>query len=164
MIIECINCNKKFNINSDLIPDDGRSIQCGSCGHTWFFKKKDNLLKRKEEIKIETKFVNKKATINQEKKTIKDKKKIVSIPINSKKDLDETKNLDSKPKKKSNFKSIKILSYILVLIITFIAIMIILDTFKIQIYQLMPNLEFILFSFYETLKDMKLFFQDLIQQ
>ena len=164
MIIECINCNKKFNINSDLIPDDGRSIQCGSCGHTWFFKKKDNLLKRKEEIKIETKFVNKKATINQEKKTIKDKKKIVSIPINSKKDLDETKNLDSKPKKKSNFKSIKILSYILVLIITFIAIMIILDTFKVQIYQLMPGLEFILFSFYETLKDIKLFIQDLIKQ
>ena len=162
MIIECINCNKKFDINSDLIPDDGRSIQCGSCGHTWFFKKKDNFLKRKEEIKIETKLVNKKATINQEKKTIKDKKKIVSIPINSKKDLDETKNLVSKPKKKSNFKSIKILSYILVLIITFIAIMVILDTFKVQIYQLMPSLEFILFSFYETLKDIKLFIQDLI--
>ena len=162
MIIECINCNKKFDINSDLIPDDGRSIQCGSCGHTWFFKKKDNLLKRKEEIKIETKLVNKKATINQEKKTIKDKKKIVSIPINIKKDLDETKNLNSKPKKKSNFKFSKILSYILVLIITFIAIMIILDTFKVQIYQLMPSLEFILFSFYETLKDIKLFIQDLI--
>ena len=78
--------------------------------------------------------------------------------------LEGSKNLDSKFKKKSNFKSMKILSYILVLIITFIAIMIILDTFKVQIYQLMPNLEFILFSFYETLKDMKLFFQDLIQQ
>ena len=164
MIITCPCNKKKFEVDASLIPDNGRNMQCGSCGHTWFFKKKDNLSKRKEEIKVETKLVNIKTTIDQEKKTIKDKKKIVNIPINSKKDLDEKNNLDSKPKKKSNFKSIKILSYILVLIITFIAIMIILDTFKVQIYQLMPNLEFILFSFYETLKDMKLFFQDLIQQ
>ena len=37
MIIQCINCNKKFNVNSDLIPSTGRTIQCGSCNHTWFF-------------------------------------------------------------------------------------------------------------------------------
>ena len=40
MIIECIKCSKKFEVNSDLIPSDGRTIQCGSCGHVWFFKKK----------------------------------------------------------------------------------------------------------------------------
>ena len=39
MIIECIKCSKKFEVNSDLIPSDGRTIQCGSCGHVWFFKK-----------------------------------------------------------------------------------------------------------------------------
>ena len=39
MIIECINCNKKFNVNSDLIPENGRLIQCGSCNHSWNFKK-----------------------------------------------------------------------------------------------------------------------------
>ena len=39
MIIECVNCNKKFNVNSDLIPDNGRLIQCGSCNHSWYFKK-----------------------------------------------------------------------------------------------------------------------------
>ena len=41
MIIECINCNKKFEVNSDLIPDTGRTIECGSCGHVWFFNKND---------------------------------------------------------------------------------------------------------------------------
>ncbi len=41
MIIECINCNKKFEVNSDLIPIEGRTIQCGSCNHVWFFKKDD---------------------------------------------------------------------------------------------------------------------------
>ena len=39
MIIECINCNKKFEVNSDLIPKEGRNIQCGSCNHLWFFDK-----------------------------------------------------------------------------------------------------------------------------
>ena len=39
MIIECINCSKKFDVNSDLIPSTGRTIQCGSCNHVWFYKK-----------------------------------------------------------------------------------------------------------------------------
>ena len=39
MIIECVNCNKKFNVNSDLIPENGRLIQCGSCNHSWNFVK-----------------------------------------------------------------------------------------------------------------------------
>ena len=56
MIITCVNCNKKFNVNSDLIPEDGRTIQCGSCNHVWFFKKD---LKEKLEIqkKDETKTI-----------------------------------------------------------------------------------------------------------
>ena len=37
MIIECINCSKKFDVNSELIPSEGRTIQCGSCNHVWFF-------------------------------------------------------------------------------------------------------------------------------
>ena len=40
MIITCINCGKKkFDVNSELIPTEGRTIQCGSCNHIWFFKK-----------------------------------------------------------------------------------------------------------------------------
>ena len=39
MIINCVNCNKNFNVNSELIPDKGRTIQCGSCNHVWFFNK-----------------------------------------------------------------------------------------------------------------------------
>ena len=38
MIIECINCNKKFNVDQSLIPENGRQIQCGSCNHSWYFK------------------------------------------------------------------------------------------------------------------------------
>ena len=32
MIIECINCNKKFNVNSDLIPDNGSTL----CGESYW--------------------------------------------------------------------------------------------------------------------------------
>ena len=42
MIIVCINCNKKFNVDSNLIPSDGRQIQCGSCGHNWYYKSEEN--------------------------------------------------------------------------------------------------------------------------
>ena len=39
MIIECVKCSKKFDVDSNLIPLKGRTIQCGSCNHVWFFKK-----------------------------------------------------------------------------------------------------------------------------
>ena len=39
MIISCEKCAKKFNINSDLIPEKGRLLQCSSCEHKWFFKR-----------------------------------------------------------------------------------------------------------------------------
>ena len=37
MIIKCINCNKKFNVNQNLIPEHGRLIECGSCNHVWHY-------------------------------------------------------------------------------------------------------------------------------
>ena len=39
MIIICISCNKKFDIDSNLIPEKGRLLQCNGCNHKWFFKK-----------------------------------------------------------------------------------------------------------------------------
>ena len=46
MIITCNNCNKKFDIDSNLIPQKGRLLECGSCKCKWFFKKviKNNLI------------------------------------------------------------------------------------------------------------------------
>ena len=51
MIIECINCSKKFDVDSDLIPSAGRTIQCGSCNHVWFYKKGQENQSLKTEIK-----------------------------------------------------------------------------------------------------------------
>ena len=63
---------------------------------------------------------------------------------------------------KSSFTFGNFLSYIVVILISFIALIIILDTFKIQLYSFFPDLEIWLFSLYEILKDIQLFIRDLI--
>ena len=59
MIISCPACNKNFEINSNLIHSEGRSLQCGSCNHKWFFKKK---LKKEKNIILDkqTEYLKKK--------------------------------------------------------------------------------------------------------
>ena len=53
--------------------------------------------------------------------------------------------------------------FLMFFIISLVALIIILDTFKLQLYNLFPDLEFFLFSLYETLKDVGLFLKDLIK-
>jgi len=152
MIIECINCNKKFDVNSELIPSSGRTIQCGSCNHIWFFdpKKIDKLQKNKKIF--EQKSVLKKKEINR----IIEKKDNTSVSKN-RKSYEITKY-----KPKTSFSLSKFLSYIFVFIISFIALLIVIDTFSSSLYQKYPNLELIIFSLFETLKDIELFIKDLI--
>ena len=138
MIIECINCHKKFEVKSSLIPQSGRKIQCGSCNHIWFYKEIKNITKDEIKIKDDN---HKNAEIIKEldKKEIKDKPK--------------TNNL--------NFS--KFLSYLIVGIISFVAIIVILDTFKSPLKKIFPNLEIFLFNLNETLKDIFLFIKNLLQ-
>ena len=160
MIIECVNCNKKFNVNSELIPNEGRTIQCGSCDHTWFFNPNDEILvnaikqdKKKKNLNIKRKKEEKYISSNTNKKIDKIVKKI-----------DDKENKGSeivKYQPQTNFTLIKFLSYILVSIISFVALIIILDTFKVTLFNFYPDLEFFLFSLFETLKDIKLFVKDL---
>ena len=60
-------------------------------------------------------------------------------------------------------KGIGLLSITIVTIISLIALLIILDTFKIYIISFIPNIDFYLSSLYESLKDIFLFFKDLIK-
>ena len=152
MIIECINCNKKFEVNYDLIPKEGRNIQCGSCNHLWFFEKNNQINLgniNTKEISIPPK----------RKKNNNLKKKIVS---NNEGFDSGQKTALVKFEKNSDFTISKFLSYILVGIISFITFIIFLDTFKSPLYNYFPNLEFLLFNFYETIKDIFLFVKDLI--
>jgi|TARA_B100001142_G_scaffold95418_1_gene97318 predicted Zn finger-like uncharacterized protein len=152
MIIECINCNKKFEVNSKLIPEVGRNIQCGSCNHLWFFDKNNQInlgnIKTKE-VSIPPK----------RKKNNNLKKKVVSN--NGTFDSGQKTAL-VKFEKSSDFTIGKFLSYILVGIISFITFIIFLDTFKSPLYNYFPNLEYLLFNLYETIIDISLFVKDLI--
>ena len=156
MIIECINCNKKFEVDPDLIPEKGRSIQCGSCGHKWFYKKdlfepssntdnEINIEEEKQEITISKE--------NTEKLSIQEQ-------TNEEKNINETSK-DDKSAKKSNIFN-KIFSYLIIIIISFVALIIVLDTFKTPLSNIFPNLEIILFNLYETFEDIGLFLKDLI--
>ena len=43
MIISCPSCKKKFEIDGNLIPKEGRNLQCGSCSKVWFYKFEQNV-------------------------------------------------------------------------------------------------------------------------
>ena len=65
-------------------------------------------------------------------------------------------------KKESYLSFGKFLSYILVLIISFIAAIVVIDTFSTIIYKYFPKVELVMYNFFEILKDIKLFIEDLI--
>tara|TARA_B100001094_G_C17503541_1_gene472157 strand:+ start:102 stop:542 length:441 start_codon:yes stop_codon:yes gene_type:complete len=145
MIIECNNCKKKFDVDSSLIPETGRKIQCGSCEHIWFYMPDKPTLSEKFENEDNSQF---EAKSQKKDERIKD--------YNN----DEPKTILKKDSNKISFT--KILSYIIVLIITFVAIIIVLETFKTPISNIFPNLELVLFNLFETLEDIFLFLKNLI--
>ena len=159
MIIQCINCNKKFNVNSDLIPSTGRSIQCGSCNHVWFFNN-DQI-----DRKIDNDQINKEIDFDKIKeKEIKNDNQILAKKEISIKKTKSKKNLEIvKFEKKSNLTISKLFSYLIVLIISLVTLIIIVDTFKSPLINLFPNLELIIFNFYEVIKDINLFIIDLFK-
>ena len=157
MIIECINCNKVFEVNSKLIPKNGRSIQCGSCNHVWFYNPKISDVKKdvQQAFKIN---ISEKPTLNQIKQKASKvfEEKEYSL-------LENKKNYEiTKYKATDNLSFTKLLSYLVVILITFIALLIIIDTFNSYLYQLFPSLEVVIFSLFEILKDIKLFIKDLV--
>ena len=164
MIIECINCGKKFKVDSGQIPSDGRNIQCGSCNYIWFFKKDDqNIVVDSTKIKV-TENIN---SINEKisKKPLNDESIDIfsEVSINPEnKSKKQTKNY-LKKNTSSKFTLFGLLSFILVSLITFVALIIVIDTFKIKLYDLFPNLEIIMFNLFETLTDINLFIRDLIR-
>ena len=148
MIIECPNCNKKFEIDQNLLPSDGRLLQCGSCNHKWFFKL--YILEEKNEEKIKTKA----------KPDLEISKEDKNLSLNTESDIKTKKTI--KTKKKDKVK-INYLNILLVIIITFIAFILVLDTFKNELTSIFPNVSFFLDNLYQSLEDIKLFISDLIK-
>ena len=162
MIITCPNCNKQFKIDRSLIPDEGRELQCGSCQKVWFYKPKneseaplelnENIYKNQKEPAIEKNDKNLEFSKNLQ------KEKIIEPEIKNKK----TKEIPNKIKKLENEnKGSKFFSYLMVFIISIVALIILLDTLKTPLINVFPGLEIVLFNLFETLQDIKLFIIDL---
>ena len=133
MIITCENCNKKFEINDDLIPKRGRLLQCGSCDHQWFFKK-----------------------------VIKDKISSLepSIDLSNAQEIQIKKTKQTNPIIKA--KQLNYYKIFIVFIISMVALIVLIDIFKHQINLLFPNTVTILNNLHESLRDIILFIKDLI--
>ena len=164
MIITCPNCNKQFKIDNSLIPDEGRDLQCGSCNHIWFYniqEKNNEVLELKQEIiseDIETKAENKEDKIEEKQQP----EEIIKTEINNKKkEKNSEKQKNTTTLKKTENKGSKFFSYLIVFIISFVALIILLDTLKTPLINVFPGLEIILFNLFETLQDIKLFIIDL---
>ena len=162
MIITCPSCKKKFNIDLNLIPSDGRDLQCGSCNHIWFYKKQDPIsepLKINEDIALGEKEYSVKLNDNKSKNQL--IKQTVEENKKAKSETSEIKKTESKPEVIKKTQSSKFFSYLIVFIISLGAVIVLLDTLKTPLINLFPGLEVLLFNLYETLKDIKLFIIDL---
>ena len=154
MIIECINCNKIFEVNSELIPSKGRSIQCGACNHTWFYTPNQS-------VKKEFNYVKKKITHPKKEPKLSLRNKTLSNEID--KIINKKDKALIKYEKKPFIKFTNFFGYIVVFIITFLALIIILDTFQTKLTTIFPDLELFLYNLYELMEDIFLFIKDLFR-
>ena len=160
MIINCNKCDKNFNLDRLLIPNKGRLLKCGNCGNEWFFKLKNEEFIQEENISpnyIQSK-VNKKENLESD-LTNTDIK--INIP-NEEQEHDKS-DLVSKNNniKKINYSSKNILGKLVIFLITLVAIIFLIDTFKLYLANFFPNIITILDNLYATLQDLSLFFKDL---
>ena len=144
MIIECQNCNKKFDLEDKLIPLKGRLVQCGFCHSQWH--QLPNIITSSLKEKVIDKVDISKDGVKEQ--PIKKKKKI-----------------KSKDRDKQDFKNknIGFFSYIFIFLISIIALFLIAETFKYQINNIFPNFGNYIILVYETLNNILILINDLFK-
>ena len=148
MIISCPCGDKKFEVNVSLIPKEGRLLQCGSCSHQWFYKPQSKINIPEEVVELKNEVVQENETIS----SVKEEK----IEVPKKEKIEESEY-------KESHNILNFLNIIIVAIISFAALILIIETFKFQISNFIPDIDFYLSSLYESLKDIYLFFKDLLK-
>ena len=144
MIIECQNCNKKFDLEDKLIPSKGRLVQCGFCHSQWHQLPNNTTSSLKEKV-IDKVDISK------------DEAKEQSI--------NKTKKIRSKVRDKQEFKNknIGFFSYIFIFLISIIAFFLIAETFEYQINNIFPNFGNYIIHVYETLNNILILIKDLFK-
>ena len=152
MIVQCNNCHKKFDLDANLIPDEGRLLQCSACNNTWFFKKKIETPQELTKLEIQN---------NKEEETISPKNDDANSSEKPSNDEIENVEVEKTIEPLPDKKNYRILNILVVSIISFAAFIIIIDTFKTPLGKIFPNTELLLYNLYETFRDIGLFIQDL---
>ena len=145
MIIDCPHCNKKFDIDQNLIPANGRLLQCGSCNYKWFF-----------ELKINKDIKPPKNILPEDTETI-----IQEAESGLEKKID--KDIPEKINKKKVRNNVNYLNVFFVMLLSTVALILILDTFEAQISLIFPDINLLLDNLYQSIIDIKLFTLDLIK-
>ena len=165
MIINCECGKKKFNIDSSLIPIEGRLLKCGSCSKIWHYtpiieNKKDEDLDIKINENVIQNEVQSDEAINDENFTAINEK----VLSEENTDHDEKEEYNIKEEKENDEKQGKIkmvLAYFIIVIISLLGLIFLLDTFKSYLSNVFPGITPLFNSFYETFLDFKLFIKDL---
>ena len=154
MIIVCPSCSKNFNVRDDQIPDKGRLLQCSSCKHEWFYTKNiipidDNIDElSNDELTQESFGISNEGEDRGDEVIVEDKTAELEKP---------------KSKKKKEGKQFNFFKLLLVFVISFVAFILVVDTFIVQISEYVPFAEKYLDNLYQSLIDISLFFQNLIK-
>ena len=154
MIIVCPSCGKNFNVRDDQIPDRGRLLQCSNCKHEWFYTKNtipvdDNIDELSKDDFTQESF----GILDEE------KDKYDEVILEDKEnETEKSKNIKKQKTKKVNF-----FKLLLVFIISFVAFVLVVDTFVVQISEYVPFTEKYLDNLYQSIIDISLFFQNLIK-
>ena len=164
MIINCECGEKKFNIDSSLIPIEGRLLKCGSCSKIWHYtpiienKKNEDLDIKINENVVKNEFQSDVA-INDANADINEE---ALSEENTDDDEDEENNIKEEKENEEQQGKIKmVLVYFIVVIISLLGLIFLLDTFKSYLITVFPAITPFFDSFYETLLDFKLFIKDL---
>ena len=165
MIISCPNCSKKFNISEALIPKNGRLLQCSNCNHKWHYQIPIEEINNIEPIKLSDSEEHTNE-VNIDLKKIKKKKLAKKIKAIKKKSSQKDKETYLKNENKNNItseKHISLFNSFLIITITLIAIVIVIDTFKLQISYYFPIINVMLDDLYNIFFDINSFIKDLIK-
>ncbi len=169
MIIRCDSCQKEFVVPDNAITASGRLVQCSSCGNKWtqYPLKKQAKVKKNPGKIGQPKIKNERQTAVKKKKKISNKKKTASISVYSKEYLKKKHGISLinpseakiKTLKKTNLEkriSFGFYNYLLVFVITIIALFGILNYTKFKIIYYFPFLENYIYYLYETIENFKI--------
>ena len=187
MIIECKNCHKKFRVRDSDIPIKGRTVQCSNCSTQWL-QMPITALVTTEDLDVDDvdqdysknefiasdgknyKFLGSQwAEVLPSGKTGRLARKKISKELNGltgRKQGKKSKTINKSNQSENQYQETEargmgIFSFLIVLVISVAAIILLLDTFKHQLIPFFPNLDNYLVYIFETLNNIYIIIKDL---